>query len=81
MGADPARALDTALDGVAELDAQLAGDLGRLAHHDFGEPAGLGKLGHVDERRVGQRGDRIEREVAPSLEPDLRADRGQHAGP
>ena len=38
----------------------------------------VGELADVDERRVRERADRIEGEVAPELEPDLGADAGEH---
>src|SRR3546814_8305611 len=70
--------LEARVDGVAEGDTQLLGDLLRLRHHGGGELAGLRKGADVFQSRMGERADRVEGEVAPGLQPDLRADVVEH---
>ena len=74
--ADTRRAVDAPLDIDAEMHADAAADLLGLQHHVAGEVAraGVGR-DHV-QRRLGQRRDRVEAEIAPELEPDVVADLG-----
>ena len=76
--ADFRRAFDALFQRHAKGDAELFGDRLRLAHHVGGKLARRRLLADVDQRRVGERADRIEAHVAPQLEPDFRADVVEH---
>src|SRR5207248_4996721 len=80
VGADALGAGDALVDSDTEGDAELLGDGLGLAHHPRGEMARLGELADIDQRRMGERADRVEGEIAPRLEPDLGADVLEDAG-
>src|SRR5579871_215820 len=67
---------DALLDRHAEGDSELLRNALRLAHHVTGELPGERVLTDPGERGARQGADRVESEVAPQLQPDLRADVG-----
>ena len=71
-------ALDAAVDIDGEFHAQLFGNRLRLEHH-VPRHLARARIGaeHI-QRRMGQRGDRVEGQVAPELDPDLIAELGPH---
>ena len=81
MGADAFGAGDPLFDGLADGDAELLGDGLGLGHHGLSQLAGFPELADVDQGRMGQGADRIERQVAPGLEPDFGADVVKNPGP
>ena len=71
------RPRDALLDCMAERHAQLLSDLSRFAHHIGCQPAGGREAADLGQRGPGQGADRVERQIAPRLKPDLRADVGE----
>ena len=72
--ADSLGARDALFQRDAEFDAEPVRHVLGLPHHVRGELARERELTDIDERRVTERTDRVEGEVAPELEPDLGAD-------
>jgi hypothetical protein len=72
------RAGDAFLQRHPELDAELVRDSLRFGHHVGRELAGKRELADVHQRGMGQGADRVEAQVSPEFEPDLRADVLQH---
>jgi len=66
VGADAFGAGDPLIDGVAEGDAELLGDGLGLGHHGLDQLASFPELADVNQSRMGQGADRIERQIAPS---------------
>lgn len=63
-------------DGDADLAAEGLGDRERLGHHDLDDLAGAAVQAHLPHGGAGQRADRVERDVAEQLEPDVVAQVG-----
>jgi hypothetical protein len=58
-------------DGDADLAAEGLGDRERLGHHGLDDLAGAAVPAHLPHGGAGQRADRVERDVAQQLEPDV----------
>lgn len=69
----PARRRSTEMSGRR---AQRPGDGERLGHHDLDDPARAPVQTHLPHGRPGQRADRVERDVAEQLDPDVAAQFG-----
>ena len=80
VGADSGAAVDPPVHVDREPDAELFGDLLCFDHHGARHRAGP-RIGaeHI-QRGMGQCRDRVERQVAPELDPDLVADARAHGG-
>jgi len=74
MRADAFGAGDAFLNGVAEGDTEFFGGGLGFGHHLSGEASGFLEPADLFQRRVGERADRVEREIPPGLEPDLGSD-------
>ena len=80
MRADSLGACDPLYDADAASDPELLGHRLCLRHDGEGEGTRLWKLADVNQRRMGQCADWIERGVSPKLKPDLTADVGADRG-
>ena len=74
--ADALGAGDALVDAETEADAERFADGLRFPHHRRRERAGRREAADVLERRMAERADRIEGQIAPELRPDF----GAHVG-
>ena len=77
-GNDHIADIDPLLDRQPQVKAEPFGDGRRLRHHLRGECPGRRELADLGEGATGESADRIERQVAPRLHPQMRADVSEH---